>query len=729
MVCGVNLRILLICLVHAEHICCLWATQAQSFQRQNGNGYVGYSQQESGVRRLGGSNPQNQLRQASVSPGSAQTSSINTQAAVHSVYSEEPSSSGFSQTLSKPAQGGHSSVRFVQRNSVSKPNWQTLNQKVHEPKKSVFGLSTAIASGSSVSKYSEKPSALTDTSRNMARPVQQAAQSASKYLSSSSASLQRPSSKSPSQLASYQSLPQNAPISGAGTSYVQGRYAAAQLSSSLFNPAWQGTAVQTSATAPAKRVSLHRTSKTSYPSSTLNNYFPSQIEGANSYQHAQGRYSPSSLSSKQNAAGFQPRSVQMPNNQGFSYTATEQNSMSPVQGVRNPAASGRSAGQRYAPTRTHNIPEHFGGSVIRRLTGPEGSVRNPQQTYLAPSAQTVNYNPQVQSIRNPQQTYSAPSAQTVNYNPQVQSIRNPQQTYSAPSAQTVNYNPQVQSIRNPQQTYSAPSAQTVNYNPQVQSIRNPQQTYSAPSAQTVNYNPQVQSIRKPQQTYSAPSAQTVNYNPQQTYSAPPAQTVNYKPQVQSIRNPQQTYSAPSAQTVNYKPQVQSIRNPQQTYSAPSAQTVNYNPQVQSIRKPQQTYSAPSAQTVNYNPQVQSIRKPQQTYSAPSAQTVNYKPQVQSLVKQEQTYTAPSVQSVSYMPKQSLSGPSGHTVLRKPDQKYTASSAPKPQDPKQAHAAPSAQLVSYKPLRPRQRRAFHTNHRSRVFKRSPNGRGCDHSRHC
>ncbi|XP_035849307.1 uncharacterized protein LOC116035939 isoform X1 [Sander lucioperca] len=60
---GVCLGFLLICLVQAEHVQCLWATQDH---RLSSN--VGLSQKDSGV---GGSYPQNHLRQASLFPRSA----------------------------------------------------------------------------------------------------------------------------------------------------------------------------------------------------------------------------------------------------------------------------------------------------------------------------------------------------------------------------------------------------------------------------------------------------------------------------------------------------------------------------------------------------------------------------------------------------------------------------------------------------------------------------------
>uniref|UniRef100_UPI0037E8A170 activating signal cointegrator 1 complex subunit 2 homolog n=1 Tax=Semicossyphus pulcher TaxID=241346 RepID=UPI0037E8A170 len=364
--------------------------------------------------------------------------------------------------------------------------------------------------------------------------------------------------------------------SAAGTSayYGQGGYASAVKTSSLFSPRAPSsqknsdTQMQTSATAPARRVPLHRSSKQSKLSSFSSSPKTFRTEAAKPNQsklfsvaggNAQGSYKstsrysmpsshvsysqPLSVSNELNALfSFQPRSPQMPTSQRF--RSTEQNPSStsslqnPAQGAHNQPASGSGGTPRYAPTRTHSIPERFGGFAIRRLKDPddqkEAGNRHPQQTYTAPSAQSGSYKPQVQSIRKTQQTYTAPSEQTASYQPQVQNIRKPQQTYTAPSVQIVSYKPQVQSIRKPQQTYTAPSAQILSYKPQ--------QTYTASSAQSVSYKPQVQNTRKPQQAYTAPSEQTASY----------------QPQVQNIRKPQQTYPAPSAQTVSHTPQVQSV---------------------------------------------------------------------------------------------------------------------------------------------------------------------------
>ncbi|XP_056284844.1 uncharacterized protein LOC130202968 [Pseudoliparis swirei] len=178
-------KILLICLVQAEHVRCLWATQARG---QNGNTHVGFSGQRGG---LGGSYPQNQLRHASGSPGSAQSSSFNTVPEVSGGYSQRFPSSRSTQTVSQPAKSVFASGKLVQSSSESKPNWQPTRwsqgtvQKM--PKKKPFAFSGSIAGGSSLSKYDKTP-----ISEKRTRPVQQGTPSRSSYRSSSPASLQSP---------------------------------------------------------------------------------------------------------------------------------------------------------------------------------------------------------------------------------------------------------------------------------------------------------------------------------------------------------------------------------------------------------------------------------------------------------------------------------------------------------------------------------------------------------
>ncbi|XP_035536807.1 uncharacterized protein LOC118342397 [Morone saxatilis] len=435
MACGVHLGILMMCLVQAEHVRCLWASQAQSSHRQNGNIYVGLSQQDGGLRQLGGNYPQNQLRQAS-----SQSSGFNTDAAVNSGYSQGLSSRDYTQTLSQPAQSGYPSVRFVQSSSLLKPNWQmTKLNKVNAqkvPKKQLFGLSTSIVGESSVSKYSEKQNDHNYVGKRT-WPVQQLTPHASSYLFSGSASVWSPSKSS------RQSAVQQAPSAAAETlAYNWQRGHSSMKSSSLFSaaapaPQKNSAQMQTSANARA-RVSSRHSSKASKPggSSTHQNERiqnnPSQIDSGKQYQsklfpvnegNANGHYKASSTSSlainhlshsqSLPTVGFHSRSLEMPTNTRLSYkpsyTSTEQipsstsslyaswSSRNQAQGAHNLPASGSSrvgtSAQRFAPTRTYDIPQRFGGFAIRRLKEPvdrkEESVRKPQQTYSSITAEHV----------------------------------------------------------------------------------------------------------------------------------------------------------------------------------------------------------------------------------------------------------------------------------------------------------------------------------------------------
>nr|XP_057903445.1 uncharacterized protein LOC131102007 [Doryrhamphus excisus] len=107
MACGVHLGILLICLVQAEHVRCLWAPQEA--RRQSDNAYVGYLHQRL-TQRLGGSNPQNEFRQAFSVPASAQRSNSNKGLAMNVYEKAAPQSS----------QSGYSSVKVVRVRPVSR---------------------------------------------------------------------------------------------------------------------------------------------------------------------------------------------------------------------------------------------------------------------------------------------------------------------------------------------------------------------------------------------------------------------------------------------------------------------------------------------------------------------------------------------------------------------------------------------------------------------------------
>ncbi|XP_047187787.1 flocculation protein FLO11-like isoform X2 [Scophthalmus maximus] len=368
---GIHLgTFLLFCLVQAEHVCGSWAAQAQ---RQNGKAFVGFSQQDVGA----GSSPRNQFRQASVSLGSApSSSSSSSSSSISRLFNPAPvGSSGRTQTGPQPAPGGYAPVRSLQGGWVSKPNWRPTDSKLASaqgvPKKQLSVLSTSIASGSSVSVHTLKKKAHTDVSERRTWPGEGA--SASRHQSAA----QKPPSRSSSMLGAGAPVPHNS---------VKRR---------------------TSATAPARRVSSQRRAKefrqaqiTSPENERKGNpnwskLFPPVTGGT-----AQGSYKPtsnmaSSLASyprapyKQNAAVFQPRGLSPPTSQRFGSSEQTPGSTSSVRAGSSP--------QRYAPTRTLNIPWSFGGSPIKRLKG--SVVQKPQVKHTAAShnlqGQGVQQKPQV----------------------------------------------------------------------------------------------------------------------------------------------------------------------------------------------------------------------------------------------------------------------------------------------------------------------------------------------
>ncbi|XP_034388545.1 zonadhesin-like [Cyclopterus lumpus] len=329
MACGVPLGILLICLVQAEHVRCLWATQARG---QSGNTYVGFSQQRGG---LAGSYPQNRPGQASGSPGFAQSSGFNTNPEVSSGHSQRFPSSRYTQTASRPAQRGFASGKLAPSGSESKPDWPpTKLNEAHVqkmPKKQPFAFSGSIAGGSSLSKYNRTP-----ISKKRPGPGQQGSPGTSPYRSSSSASLQKPRESFKSSAVS------ETPASSGREGYSTESSSPSGAGASRRIP----VRTKTSASAAARRVSSRRSS-----------------------------------------VGYRPRPDSSQTLAVNPYTSKRV----PVN-VRDPPSSKTSStgtsGQGFAPSTTHNIPQRFGGFAIRRLKEPADqkvvSVREPQQTYVAP---------------------------------------------------------------------------------------------------------------------------------------------------------------------------------------------------------------------------------------------------------------------------------------------------------------------------------------------------------
>lgn len=282
--------------------------------------------------------------------------------------------SGYAQAYSQPARSGPTPVRLVQSSSLSRPNWRgtKFNQETPQKVSTQFGLPTAIASGSSVAGQKQAGK------RNW--PVQQGTPRASKYL--------------PSKLASHQSAAQAA-SSAAGMPTSNGRRGSSLAASSLSN-ADAPVKSKTSAVAPAKRVSSRSSllSRFRSPQSTQfhvsTGYNPSTSSGfLNHGSHGQSR---------QQNANFQPASEGLRYTSNVNAHSAAWNSGNAGQGTWNLPASEKG---HFAPTRTHNIPQLFGGSVIRRLKTAadqaEASMKKPQQTYAAPSRQSESLKPRMQS--------------------------------------------------------------------------------------------------------------------------------------------------------------------------------------------------------------------------------------------------------------------------------------------------------------------------------------------
>lgn len=304
----------------------------KSSERQNSDRYVGFSQQGS---ELGGSHPQDRLRQAS-----GQRSSLNTEAAASSDYSQGRSRSDYMQAFSPAAQSRRAPVMAVQ----SKPKWRLAKVSPEKaqnmPNVESSGLSASIASGSYVSKQSDRVDSNTRT-----WPARQLKRHAGKYPTGRSAS----------------SPPSQRGQKAAQTPALNGQRDSPVKPSTLFSEG-KPVRMQTSATVPARRVNRPHGSKPSIFQETKSKPF-----------NVNGGYKPllsltsSRLSNSQSLA---------------SSTNSDPESWNRRNGASESRHSGR-PGVRVAPTTVHDIPDHFGGFAIRRLKTPreEGRVRKPQQTY------------------------------------------------------------------------------------------------------------------------------------------------------------------------------------------------------------------------------------------------------------------------------------------------------------------------------------------------------------
>lgn len=333
---------------------------AYSPQMHNGNRYVGFSQQDGRLRRLDGSYSQDQIRQAFISPRVAHSSSLSTGTTVNRGYSEGLSASSYEQTVSEPAQ---SLVRLVQSSLVTKPNWYTNVKGVNAqevPNRSSFSLSAAVASRNSLNGLGQNQNSLPDSNKEMTWPFQRGAPQTSKAGSSSAASLQTLTGSSLFKPASQHSVAQK-PASAA----VRG---------------------QTSASAPAKRVTQHKSEPLSiardFPVHGFRKSYGNTLLPANTGSTRVG-YMPSSTSNMM--VSYKP-----------SYTFAERRptSRNPLQapwGIRNPAQEVHSLPAYGSNSRIFEVPEHFGGYAIRRLGDKE--VEQVPQTTTPPPQQMEYLNP------------------------------------------------------------------------------------------------------------------------------------------------------------------------------------------------------------------------------------------------------------------------------------------------------------------------------------------------
>lgn len=278
-------------------------------------------------------------------------------------------SKGYTPTLSWPSKSGSVSPGMESSGSMSSPNWSvakvnTANAKTY-PKWQLYNPSLDIISGSSVSKFS-----MQDDRKKGTRPAQQETRFAGMYQASSS-DQSLPIRRKWSTVQSAAQNPTAAkvpPVNGQGSS---------SFGSGI--PFRLGT----SASAPARRVLANRGSKARKPAA------PQRPFGVNGFQGSYNPPSPSSMiSNGRRTVSWNGQSVA----QGPPGFPDSDNSN------REP-----SSGVRYAPTRTYNIPDQYGGSVIRRLADPadptEEGTRKPQQTYTAPPRQREFPRRQQQSRR------------------------------------------------------------------------------------------------------------------------------------------------------------------------------------------------------------------------------------------------------------------------------------------------------------------------------------------
>lgn len=378
MACGVYLGILLVCLVQAEHVCCFWVSQDWSSQGGNGNRYVGSLQQDSGLKRLGNSDSQNQFRQASVYTGSAQSSGFSAETGANSGHSQKSLSSG-------SMQSGHSSVRFM----LMKPDSEQVNaQMVSENHFS--GPSASVASGSSICKNQNQNDLQLGTRRT----------------SSSCVLARRPSEKGSSSHLSAAQISRSAAAETRDYNEQRRSLPSAKCSGQQRD----SVSRQTSATVLGRRVSPHRSSEASkrsrFPSAPndgsrpnqhkwlpvtgggnpLESYYP--MFGVVSSPGSDSKSLPSSLYNQNGVITFDPLSRYTSTDQTLGSKPSSTSGKIPstkwAQGTCDLPDSGHRASKHFSPTWTYRIPQPLGGYDIRRLRKPGQeavSRQKPQQPY------------------------------------------------------------------------------------------------------------------------------------------------------------------------------------------------------------------------------------------------------------------------------------------------------------------------------------------------------------
>ncbi|XP_056290631.1 uncharacterized protein LOC130206607 [Pseudoliparis swirei] len=269
------------------------------------------------------------------------------------------------------------------------------------PKKKPFAFSGSIAGGSSLSKYDKTP-----ISEKRTRPVQQGTPSRSSYRSSSPASLQSPRGSFKS--SAVPETPASSGRKGSSTSTKSSSQSRAGAASRRIP-----VRTKTSASVAARRVSSRRRTKLRNKPSPTRAVNPSQLV---------------------------PVSV---SNLPSSWTS-----------------STGPSGQGFAPSRTYNIPQSFGGFAIRRLKEPadqkEVSVGKPQQVYGAQQAPAA-----VKPAHVAPQRPLAPPLHQVYVAPQRPLAPPLHQVYAAPQRPLAPLH----------QAYVAPQRPSASFKPQVLSVR------------------------------------------------------------------------------------------------------------------------------------------------------------------------------------------------------------------------------------------------------------------